>query len=81
MKISQHMNTITINLPDNLQMSSFEVEMIIATKLFEDGKLSSGQAAEMVGLSKRAFIEVLGKYGVSVFGYDFEELEEDLENV
>ncbi len=75
------MNTITINLPDNLQMSSFEVEMIIATKLFEDGKLSSGQAAEMVGLSKRAFIEVLGKYGVSVFGYDFEELEEDLENV
>ncbi|MGB3780267.1 MAG: UPF0175 family protein [Tunicatimonas sp.] len=59
-------------------MSSFEVGMIIATKLFEDGKLSSGQAAEMVGLSKKTFIELLGKYDVSVFGYDFEELENDL---
>ena len=75
------MNVVTINLPANLQISSFEVEMLVATKLFEDGKLSSGQAAEMVGLSKRAFVELLGKYGVSVFGYDFEELESDLKNV
>ena len=75
------MNTITINLPKTLEMSSFEIEMLVATKLFEDGKLSSGQAAEMVGLSKRTFIELLGKYGVSVFGYDFEELENDLKNV
>ena len=74
------MNVVTINLPANLQISSFEIEMLIATKLFEDGKLSSGQAAEMVGLSKRAFVELLGKYGVSVFGYDFEELEIDLKN-
>ena len=72
------MNTVTINLPASLQMSSFDVKMLVATKLFEDGKLSSGQAAEMVGLSKRTFIELLGKYGVSVFGYDFEELENNL---
>lgn len=75
------MNTVTINLPDNLQMEPLDVRMLVATKLFEDGKLSSGQAAEVVGLSKRTFIELLGKYGVSVFGYDFEELEEDLKNV
>lgn len=55
--------------------------MLIAVKLFEDGKLSSGQAAEIVGVSKRTFIELLGKYNVSVFGYSYEELEEDLENV
>ncbi len=30
--------------------------MIIADKLYEDAKLSAGQAAEIVGLSKRAFI-------------------------
>lgn len=30
----------------------------------------------MVGLSKRAFVELLGKYGVSVFGYEsLEEME------
>jgi len=54
--------------------------MLIASKLFEDGKLSSGQAAEIVGISKRAFIEILGKYNVSIFGYEYEELEEDLKN-
>lgn len=75
------MNTVTIKVPASLQMTAFDIEMLVATKLFEDGKLSSGQAAEMVGLSKKTFIELLGKYGVSVFGYDFEELESDLKNV
>lgn len=36
--------------------------------------LSSGQAAKMVEISKRQFIESLGKYGVSIFG----ETEEDI---
>ncbi len=35
--------------------------MIIAAKLYEDGKLSTGQAAQIAGLSKRAFIELLGR--------------------
>ncbi len=52
--------------------------MIIVSKLFELGKLSSGQAAEAAGLSKCAFLELLGKYKVSVFSYDIDELEEDL---
>ena len=75
------MNAITIKIPESIEVNAFEIQMIVATKLFETGKLSSGQAAEIVGLSKRTFIELLGKYGVSVFGYDFEELEKDLENV
>ncbi|WP_222851936.1 UPF0175 family protein [Cyclobacterium plantarum] len=54
---------------------------MIAVKLFKDGKLSTGQAAESVGVSKRTFIELLGEYNVSVFGYNDEELEEDLEKV
>lgn len=74
------MNTITLKVPESLQLSKFDVEMIVATKLYEDGKLTSGQAAEMVGVSKRTFIELLGKYGISVFGYDFEELQKDLKN-
>jgi predicted HTH domain antitoxin len=74
------MTKITLEVPGNLEMSQFEVTMMLAAKLYEEGKLSSGQAAEMAGLSKRAFIELLGKYGVSVFGYDFDELENDLNN-
>lgn len=74
------MNVLTVHLPDSLKMNDFELKMMIATKLFEDGKLSSGQAAEIVGISKRSFVEILGKYNVSLFGYDFDELVEDLAN-
>lgn len=74
------MSVFQIRIPDELQMNEFDVTMLIATKLFEDGKLSSGQAAEIVGLSKRAFLEILGKYGVSLFGYTMDELESDLGN-
>lgn len=72
------MNTLTINIPSSLQVSEFDLAMTLASKLYEDGKLSSGQAAEMAGISKRTFIELLGKYNVSVFGYSAEELKEDL---
>jgi predicted HTH domain antitoxin len=54
--------------------------MIIASKLYEDGILSSGQAAKMVGLSKRTFIELLGKYGVSVFSSSLSDLKSDIAN-
>jgi predicted HTH domain antitoxin len=48
--------------------------------LYEDGKLSSGQAAEIAGLSKRTFIELLGRYGVSVFSNSIEDLNNDIAN-
>lgn len=72
--------SVTINIPGNLNISNFEIGMIVASKLYNDGKLSSGQAAEIVGLSKRTFIELLGKYEVSVFGDADNEIENDLNN-
>ncbi len=73
--------TIELTLPKSVEVSDFEIKMIVASKLFELGKLSAGQAAEVAGLSKRAFLELLGKYNVSVFGYDEKELAEDLKNL
>ena len=73
--------TVELTLPKSLDVSDFELKMIVASKLYELGRLSSGQAAEVVGLSKRAFLELLGKYNVSVFGYDVQDLEEDLKNL
>ena len=54
--------------------------MLLATKLYEQGKLSLGQAAELAGYSKRAFMELLANYNVSVFNYDAQELENDIRN-
>jgi predicted HTH domain antitoxin len=73
--------TVELTLPKSVDISDFEVKMIVASKLYETGKLSAGQAAEIVGISKRAFLEVLGDFGVSVFGYDDKELEDDLNNL
>ncbi|CAN5134379.1 hypothetical protein BH20ACI2_BH20ACI2_15350 [soil metagenome] len=70
--------TLEIKLPDSVQMSDFDIKMTLAAKLYEDGTLSGGQAAELVGISKRSFLELLGKYGVSIFGYSAEELREDI---
>lgn len=54
--------------------------MIIAAKLYEDSKLSAGQAALVAGLSKRAFLEMLGNYGVSIFSNSVSDLYSDIEN-
>lgn len=74
------MTTLTLNLPKTVKLEERELVMILATKLYEQGKLSLGQAAELAGFSKRAFVEILGDYGVSIFNYSPDELEKDLEN-
>lgn len=74
------MRTIQINIPDNVDLKDFDFSMMLAAKLYEQGKLSSGQAAEMAGLSKRTFIELLGQYGVSVFSDSVSELHSDVTN-
>src|SRR5258708_33312498 len=70
--------TVELTLPAGVHVNEFDVKMIVAAKLFEMGELSSGQAAKMVGITRREFLESVGKYGVSIFQYDADELEEDL---
>ena len=67
------MKTLTIKLPDTVD--EMDVKMQLATQLFEKGTLSSGQAADLVGISKREFIENVGKYGVSIFGENVEDID------
>lgn len=74
------MRTVQLNIPDNVDLKDYDLSMIVASKLYEDGKLSAGQAAEMVGISKKAFIELLGKYGVSIFTTSISELHSDIKN-
>jgi predicted HTH domain antitoxin len=74
------MRTVQLNIPDDLDLKDYDFSMIVAAKLYEEAKLSAGQAAEIVGLSKRAFIEMLGKYGVSVFSDSITDLHSDIAN-
>jgi len=66
-----------------LQGKDFENEMKTSSlvKLFELGKVSSGTAARVLGLTRVEFLELLVKYKVSVLGaYDSDELNEDINN-
>ncbi|WP_394333556.1 UPF0175 family protein, partial [Cnuella takakiae] len=53
------MKALTLNIPDHLDIDSQEAAVILATQLYERGKLSLGQAAELAGYSKAAFMELL----------------------
>jgi predicted HTH domain antitoxin len=68
-----------LKLPDTVQVTSRDVEMITAYALFERGILTSGQAADVLGLSKRAFLENASSYGVSLFQYQKDELTEEID--
>ena len=63
------MNTITLTLPDTIELDQRDTVKFLAAKLYESGKLSLGQAAELAGYSKLAFSEILGDYQVSIINY------------
>jgi hypothetical protein len=66
------MKTVTINLPE--EVNERDLKMAVAAILFDKAIFSSGQAADFVGISKREFIESVGKYGVSIFGETADDL-------
>lgn len=71
---------ITLKIPDSVPLKAFDLSLYIAAKMYEDGLLSAGQAAAMACVSKRTFIELMGKYGVSVFSSAVDDLHNDLNN-
>ncbi len=74
------MRTLTLNVPDTLDVDNSELAMLVASKLYEQGKLSLGQAAEVAGLSKRTFAELLGKVNVSIFNFPSSDISRDVAN-
>lgn len=79
--MSMYMKEYQLSLPENLKIKDLDLKMMVSAMLFKSGRLSSGQAAKIVGISKRTFIEILGNYNTSVFDYDNDnELLEDIAN-
>jgi predicted HTH domain antitoxin len=74
------MKSIVLNIPEKLNFATFDYSVYLGAKLYEDGILSAGQAADIAQLSKRAFIEIMGKYGVSAFNNNVDDLMKDIAN-
>jgi predicted HTH domain antitoxin len=69
---------LKIDLPESL--SEEEAKILLAVKSFEVGKLTLGQAARLAELSRRSFLEILGRYKVPIFNYSPEDLRRELEH-
>jgi predicted HTH domain antitoxin len=82
------MTTVEIQVPEAVLISLKEtpesivqaLRMLAAVKLFELGKLSSGRAAELAGLSRVAFLMALGRYCVSPLQLADDELAQDIDH-
>ncbi|OAV43564.1 UPF0175 family protein [Lewinella sp. 4G2] len=69
-----------VQLPSDIAATEFDLKMIFASKLFDEGLITSGQGAKMVGTTRKTFVELLGKYGVAAFQVDEADLLEDIAN-
>ena len=78
---------ITVKYPEDFELAvqttpeelEAQIRLMAALKMFELGKISSGKAAQLAGLSRVEFFEMCGRYRVSVFNYPPEELERELQ--
>jgi predicted HTH domain antitoxin len=69
------MTTLQIEYPEELldqaDQTKEELEGLareaLLVRLYDLGKISSGKAAELLGIARWEFLNVLGRYGVSVF--------------
>ena len=72
--------TLQVKLPPKFNLNKAEIKVILDGELYERGTLSKGQAAEIAGLTKRAFIEIMGKYGYSLFSKSVDDVLSDIKN-
>lgn len=77
--------TLTIEYPAEVRWAlqqepeefADEARLLLALKLYETGRLSTGLAARLAGMPRSVFIFLLGRYGLSPFGQEPGELAED----
>jgi predicted HTH domain antitoxin len=79
--------TLTVDLPESVvellgktpEAAARQLAELAYVELFRQGKLSSGWAAERLGISKDDFLELLYTHDVPYIDMSEEELDRDIE--
>lgn len=80
-------NTLTIEYADDLLFTlgisdkefSEQAKFLLAAKLYETGRISSGQAAKLSNMERVDFLFLISKIGVSMSNLHEEDLRHELE--
>ncbi len=67
---------LTLDLPPGVDEA--RARLLLAIGLFQEEEVSVGKAAEIAGLSYRAFLDALRERDIPAYTYTDEMLEEDL---
>jgi len=74
--------TIPENFESTIEMTRAELDhhlrLMAALKMFELGQISTGKAAELIGISRVDFLQTCGRYRVSAFNYPPDEIEAEI---
>lgn len=80
--------TFNVQIPSNLLklgISQDEIQHRISEwlifSLFSEGKISSGKAGKLLGISRLDFIQLLKTRGIAFINYSEDEIKEELESV
>ena len=74
------MKTLTIEIPNTVDINNQEAKTLIASSLYGNGKLTLGQASNLAGYNKITFIDLLKNYNVSVINHPVSQIENDVNN-
>jgi predicted HTH domain antitoxin len=82
------MPNLSIEIPEDVLVASSqsreeflaEATFVLAAKLYDLGRLSSGRAAQLCNMNRVDFLLKLHTVGVSAIQLDEEEIEEELRN-
>jgi predicted HTH domain antitoxin len=82
-------NIISFEIPIDLlaslkigvQTLSQQIRLIAAINYFQEKRLSLGKAAQLAGLNRLVFMDILAERGIVVFDFDETELAVELEGV
>ena len=80
--------SFSVNIPGNLINLGIDQDEIqrrisewLVFSLFSEGKISSGKAGKLLGISRLEFIKLLKTRGISFVNYTKDEIQEELEAV
>jgi predicted HTH domain antitoxin len=71
---------LLLSLKESQEEFEIQARLLLAMKLYEMNKISTGMAAQLAGISRVAFIFELQRFGLTPIGMKAEELAGDLAN-